>query len=220
MRRGELSAFVDDERRGVCVAEASAGAVAPGFSSVPDVLAVASASGAAAFVAFSAWAWLRVFELLRRGEVVFVSCSWLTVVAFSVLGRVVRLRVGFACSCVSGDSDVFFMKKTPFCILVWPHHLSHCADALFTVVCFPLASHASFTGGDGRRKSLFTATKKDCRNPHRGMDRPSRRCSARHRLSALSGVGLWLLVHSVAPQTLPQLPSERGAVPLIREEIT
>src|SRR5258707_4249420 len=28
------------------------------------------------------------------------------------------------------------------------------------------------------------------------MDRPSRRCSARHSKSALTGVGLWLLVHS------------------------
>jgi hypothetical protein len=36
--------------------------------------------------------------------------------ALSAFARVERLRVvpGFTCSLASGDSDVFFMKKTPF----------------------------------------------------------------------------------------------------------
>jgi hypothetical protein len=81
-----------------------------------------SGPGEEGSVAFSAGAWVRAAGLLRREVAGFFSCSWLTVVAFSGFWRGVRLReiVGFACSRVSGDSDVFFMKKTPFCILVHP----------------------------------------------------------------------------------------------------
>lgn len=53
----------------------------------------------------------------------FMSCSWLTGVAFSDFERApVRLRVGvvFACSFASGDSDVFLMKMTPFYYKVTP----------------------------------------------------------------------------------------------------
>lgn len=60
---------------------------------------------------FSAEAFVRVLELLRREVVVLVSCSELAVGTFSAFERVVRLRVlaGFTCSCISGDSDVSFI---------------------------------------------------------------------------------------------------------------
>ena len=79
---------------------------------------------------------------VRRLTTGFTSCSELSPgKALAGLERVlVRLLVvaGFTCSValVSGDSDVFFMKKTPFYRIM---RLMRC------------------------RKSLFTATKKYCR---------------------------------------------------------
>jgi hypothetical protein len=88
-------------------------------------------SGAVGTLLFSVWAWARAVELLRRVVAGllsaswlaafvadFFSGSWLAAVAFSVFERLDRLRVvaGFTCSFVSEDSDVFVMKKTPFCI--------------------------------------------------------------------------------------------------------
>ena len=54
---------------------------------------------------------------VRRGVAGRASLSWLLGVLFSAFERVlVRVLegVGFACSSLSGDSDVFVMKKTPF----------------------------------------------------------------------------------------------------------
>ena len=61
---------------------------------------------------------------------------------------------GFACSFLSGDSDVFVMKKTPFYSNI--RHLIN---------------------GVG---NLFTATKKDCRLPLKGEVTGPRWCSTRH----------------------------------------
>lgn len=76
---------------------------------------------------------------VRRRVTGFVSgCSWLPGVALSDFERAlarVLVDVGFACSFPSGDSEVFLMKKTPF---------------------YRVMRHK------WRRKSLFTATKKDC----------------------------------------------------------
>jgi hypothetical protein len=87
-------------------------------------------------------------------------CAWLSGVALSVFERAgVRLRVGAGCACsfAPGVSDVSLMKKTPFYLSI---------------------HHGSFF--KAWRKSLFTATKKDCRLPLLGRDRPSRWSSARH----------------------------------------
>ncbi len=83
-------------------------------------------------------------DAVRRRVACFVSCSWLPDVALSDFERaLVLLRflvgVGFACSFSSGDSGVFLMKKTPF---------------------YRVMRHK------WRRKSLFTATKKDCHLLH------------------------------------------------------
>ena len=119
VRRVVPSAFVVEVERRVAGFVSGAGVSAAGVLVSAGFFGV-SVSEAGAELAFSAWAWARVVELLRRDVAGFVSCSWLTVVAFSGFWRVVRLRgvAGFACSCVSGESDVFVMKKTPFCILV------------------------------------------------------------------------------------------------------
>ena len=56
-------------------------------------------------------------DAVRREVTGRVSCSWLPDVALSIFERaVVRVLevVDFACSFLSGDSDVFVMKKTPF----------------------------------------------------------------------------------------------------------
>jgi hypothetical protein len=111
---------VDVDRLGVGIAAAVSGAAASElFALTLAVLPVVPVSGVVAALTFSVEVCDRVVELPRRDVADFVSGSWLTVVAFSVFGRVVRLRVlaGFACcSFISGVSDVSFMKKTPFCI--------------------------------------------------------------------------------------------------------
>jgi hypothetical protein len=56
--------------------------------------------------------------VVRLRVVGFAACSWLSSAgaAFSAFVRVERLRiaVGFSCTLASGDSDVLFIKKTPF----------------------------------------------------------------------------------------------------------
>lgn len=113
------SAFVVEVERRAAGFASGVVASAAGALALAGLSADSDPAAGAALV-FSAWAWARVEELLRRDVAGFVSCSWLTVVALSDFWRVVRLRevAGFTCSCVSGDSDVSFMKKTPFCILV------------------------------------------------------------------------------------------------------
>ena len=125
------------------------------FATVSPVVVVCtpSAGVAAAFA--------RVDALLRRGVATLVSCSELAVVVFSVFERVDRVRVvvGFTCSCISGDSDVSFMKKTPFCILA-----RHIVGARVMDTRLPLVrGYASCWFAIGRRKSLFTAIKRGCR---------------------------------------------------------
>jgi hypothetical protein len=85
---------------------------------------------------------------VRRRVTGFVSgCSWLPDVALSDFERAlarVLVDVGFACSFPSGDSEVLLMKKTPF---------------------YRLMRHK------WRRKSLFTATRKDCHLFHKKRKR-------------------------------------------------
>ena len=122
VERAVVFAFVVEvERR---VRGAASGVV---VSPVLAGLLATSASAVDAVLTFSAEACARVVELLRRDVAGFVSCSWLTAVALSVFGRVVRLRevAGFACSLDSEDSDVFVMKKTPPLHTGTPHHLNH-----------------------------------------------------------------------------------------------
>ena len=114
---------VEVERRDIDFASVVVASGAGPLATVDLSAASASAAGVAgAAPAFSALVLVRarVVELLRRDVAGFVTCSWLTAAALSDFWRLVRLRVvaGFACSCVSGDSDVSFMKKTPFYIWV------------------------------------------------------------------------------------------------------
>jgi hypothetical protein len=105
-------------------------------------------------------------DAVRRRVTGFVSgCSWLPGVALSDFERAlarVLVVVGFACSFPSGDSEVFLMKKTPF---------------------YRIMRHK------WRRKSLFTATRKDCHLfQKKEKETVPRWCSARHVQSAPSGV--------------------------------
>lgn len=143
------------------------------FSLGLAVLSVVLASGVDAALAFSVEACDRVVELLRRDVAGFVSGSWLAAVAFSVFGRVVRLRVvaGFACcSFISGVSDVSFMKKTPFCIVV--RRITSASVLTRLPVDLLCAYRVTSSGSDRALESLFTATKKDCRNPWWGWTDP------------------------------------------------
>ena len=122
------------------------GAVSVGAAEVAAevALAVSVTFWAGAAVAPLAEAAVADVDVVRRLTAGLTSCSEFSGLpgkALSVLERVlVRLLVvaGFTCSLVlaSGDSDVFFMKKTPF---YWMVRLKR------------------------RQKSLFTATKKYCR---------------------------------------------------------
>jgi len=106
-----------------------AASVGAAGAAVSDGAAEAAASdGAALAVSVTIWAGGTVAPLAeaadvaRRLAVGFTSCSEFSCLAgeaLAVLERVlVRLLVvaGFTCSfsLVSGDSDIFFMKKTPF----------------------------------------------------------------------------------------------------------
>jgi len=125
-------------------AERVRGAVSDGAAEA--VLAVSATSWAGATVAPLAEVAVADVDVVRRLAAGLTSCSELSGLpgkVLSVLERVLdRLLVvaGFTCSSVlalvSGDSDVFLMKKTPF----------------FRMVRLKR-----------RRKSLFTATKKYCR---------------------------------------------------------
>lgn len=129
-------------------AERVRGAVSDGAAEVAAeaVLAVSATFWAGATVAPLAEAAVADVDVVRRLAAGLTSCSELSGLpgkVLSVLERVLdRLLVvaGFTCSSVlalvSGDSDVFLMKKTPF----------------FRMVRLKR-----------RRKSLFTATKKYCR---------------------------------------------------------
>ena len=120
------------------------GAVSDGAAEA--VLAVSATFWAGATVAPLAEAAVADVDVVRRLAAGLTSCfelSGLPGKVLSVLERVlVRLLVaaGFTCSAalVSGDSDVFLMKKTPFYRMM---RLKRC------------------------RKSHFTATKKYCRLP-------------------------------------------------------
>ena len=121
--------------RGAAVSDGATGAAAE------EVLAVPVTFCAGVAVVPLAEAAVEDADVVRRLVAGLTSCSELSGMALSVLERVLaRLLVvaGFTCSLVlaSGDSDVFLMKKTPFC---WMVRLKR------------------------RRKSLFTATKKYCR---------------------------------------------------------
>jgi hypothetical protein len=125
-------------------AERVRGAVSDGAAEA--VLAVSATFWAGATVAPLAEVAVADVDVVRRLAAGLTSCSELSGLpgkVLSVLERVLdRLLVvaGFTCSSVlalvSGDSDVFLMKKTPFYRMV---RLKR------------------------RRKSLFTATKKYCR---------------------------------------------------------
>ena len=125
-------------------AERVRGAVSDGAAEA--VLAVSATFWAGATVAPLAEVAVADVDVVRRLAAGLTSCSELSGLpgkVLSVLERVLdRLLVvaGFTCSSVlalvSGDSDVFLMKKTPF----------------FRMVRLKR-----------RRKSLFTATKKYCR---------------------------------------------------------
>lgn len=126
------------------------GAASDGATGAATSDGAAGATAAALAVSVTIWAGATVAPLAeaagvaRRLEVGFTSCSEFSCLvgeALAVLERVlVRLLVvaGFTCSfsLVSGDSDIFFMKKTPF-----NRMMRH----------------------QRRQKSLFTATKKYCR---------------------------------------------------------
>jgi len=112
-------AVVERAVRGAASVGAAGAAVSDG---------AAEAAGAALAVSVTIWAGGTVAPLAeaadvaRRLAVGFTSCSEFSCLAgeaLAVLERVlVRLLVvaGFTCSfsLVSGDSDIFFMKKTPF----------------------------------------------------------------------------------------------------------
>ena len=129
--------------RGAAVSDGATG-VATGVTTgaaAEEVLAVPVTFCAGVAVVPLAKAAVEDADVVRCLVAGLTSCSELSGMALSVLERVLaRLLVvaGFTCSLVlaSGDSDVFLMKKTPFC---WMVRLKR------------------------RRKSLFTATKKYCR---------------------------------------------------------
>ena len=85
------------------------------------------------------------------------------------------------------------MKKTPFSILGAALPVPVYGRVLPAVAVETLRRALAAME---HRKSLFTATKKDCRNPDQGWTDPLVGAVPGILSSALSGVGLWLFVHS------------------------